>query len=257
MEDIEKNTLPSLLFAHRFTAEEYRTVLPGAPNTVEVTCVTAGSLVASREGCSWKVSQGDMICNFFESPLRIEADAPHTHHTVCFTSVNGFGYLHKIPFIIRSPRVFARCLRLIDEIIRIRALYPQDTLRTAGLFLQTAGELTSAGDGADVSPSDRLYAEKAKNHLYDHIYEPVDQRAAAAYLGITPEYLCCVFKKAEGKSYVRFANELKLENVCDLMETKGLTLAKAAAMYGFQDPNYVSRLYKKYYNVNITQKIKK
>ncbi len=41
------------------------------------------------------------------------------------------------------------------------------------------------------------------------------------------------------------------------METRGLTLAKASAMYGFSDPNYVSKLYKKYFNTTITRKMKK
>ncbi len=257
MEHINYSTIPSLVFAHRFTAKEYRALLPSERNRLEITCVTEGFFTACRKGTPEKVCAGDVVCNFYDLPLTVEADAPHTHHTVCFSSESGFDYLHKIPFIIRSPRIFARCLRLIDGIIRAHALNPQDTLSTAGLFLETAGELLFAGSDADVSPSERLYAEKAKNYLYDHINEPADQRRAAAFLGITPEYLCYVFRKAEGKSYVRFANELKLENISNLMETRGLTLAKASAMYGFSDPNYVSKLYKKYFNTTITRKMKK
>ena len=53
--------------------------------------------------------------------------------------------------------------------------------------------------------------------------------------------------KINGKTY-----ELKLENVRNLMETRNIPLWQAAAQYGFSDPNYVSKLYKKYYNDNIT-----
>ena len=84
-----------------------------------------------------------------------------------------------------------------------------------------------------------------------------DQRAAAKSLGITPEYLCAVFRKSEGRSLIRFTNELKLENILELMRSKGVTLAEASAQYGFSDPNYVSRLYKKYFGENITEALKK
>ena len=36
------------------------------------------------------------------------------------------------------------------------------------------------------------------------------------------------------------------------METKKLPLYEAATMYGYSDPNYVSRLYKKMFGFNIT-----
>ena len=40
------------------------------------------------------------------------------------------------------------------------------------------------------------------------------------------------------------------------MQTKHIPLNRAAAQYGFSDPNYVSKLYKKYYNESITQAAK-
>ena len=125
-------------------------------------------------------------------------------------------------------------------------------MRVAGLFLQIAGELLSDETGTDVSPGDRLYAGRAKNYIYEHINEPISQRDVAKHLGISPEYLCYVFRRSEGRSLIRFSNELKLENIRDLIATKGLTLSKAAVQYGYSDPNYVSRLYKKYFNKNIT-----
>ena len=78
------------------------------------------------------------------------------------------------------------------------------------------------------------------------------QRDIAAHLGITPEYLCSIFKKSEGVSIMHFINTVKLTSIRSLMEKDGLTLAQAAHLYGYADPNYVSRLHKQYFHINIT-----
>ena len=188
--------LPSILFAHRFTSDRYTATLPPADGRIEITCITKGSLSVRQGGFSGKAAASDVMCNFFGSPLEADAPSPHEHHTVCFYSPQGFSYLHKIPLIVKSQQTFQKCLRLIDETIRLHTIYPSDTLRVAGLFFQIAGELLSACDGKGAVPSDLLYAEKAKNYVYEHIYEMPDQRDAARSLGISPEYLCSVFRKA-------------------------------------------------------------
>jgi AraC-like DNA-binding protein len=56
---------------------------------------------------------------------------------------------------------------------------------------------------------------------------------------------------------MRFINETKLARIRLMMESKGISLHQAALQYGFADPNYVSRLYKKYYGRALTEEIKK
>ena len=257
METNEMASIPEFRFAHGFSADKYDTVIAPDKNVLEITCLTSGKLNLKRGACSENAETGDVICNFHESPLEVYSDSPHSHQTACFSSPAGFGYLHKIPLVIRSPRIYSKCLKLIGDIITVRALNSGDTLRSAGLFLQIAGEISDYGRITDTPPSDLLYAEKAKCYVIDNIGEPVNQRAAAAFLGITPEYLCYVFRRAEGISFIRFSNELKLRNVRDIMITKGLKLSEASALFGFSDPNYVSRLYKKYFGENITRSVRR
>jgi AraC-like DNA-binding protein len=102
-----------------------------------------------------------------------------------------------------------------------------------------------------------LYASRAKRYIYGHLNLPIQQRDVAAHLGITPEYLCAVFKKSEGISVMRFINTVKLSRIRSLMEKEGLTLAQAAQRYGYADPNYVSRLYKQYFHINITDAVQR
>jgi len=135
---------------------------------------------------------------------------------------------------------------------------PENTLKLSGLFIQLIGEVEQAVRVSHIkaSPGEIRYVDRAKKYIYEHISEPIAQNDIATFLDITPEYLCSIFKKCEGRSVIRFINETKLTRIKMLMENNQLSLRQASAQYGFSDPNYVSKLYKKYYNETITQAAK-
>ncbi|MBQ8322453.1 MAG: helix-turn-helix domain-containing protein [Clostridia bacterium] len=71
-------------------------------------------------------------------------------------------------------------------------------------------------------------------------------------MGITSEYLCAVFKKANEVSLIMFINQTKLSKIRSVMKRENRKLYEAAEPYGYSDPNYMSRLFKKYYGKNVT-----
>jgi len=76
----------------------------------------------------------------------------------------------------------------------------------------------------------------------------------AEHLSISPEYLCYVFKKATGISVMKYTNMTKLHAMRNLMEKENLYLYEAASLFGYSDPNYVSRLFRKLFGFNITNR---
>ena len=197
-----------------------------------------------------------IICNGFKRPLTVSADEPHTHQTVCF-AFDADLLPFTLPLLIRDSDGSSTCRFLIDKIIRTRLSSNKNNLKLSGLFLQLLGELqTLSADSSQVgSPSERRHVERAKKYVYEHISEPIVQKEIADHLDVTPQYLCAVFKKIEGSSLIHFVNEIKLAHIKDLMENKNLSLSQASMQLGFSDPNYVSKLYKKYYHENISQTI--
>lgn len=257
MKEPEFKTVPGIVFAHRFSTDKYHVMLESSYHIMEITGVIEGSLTVTQNGVTGQADPGDIITNFYGSPLFVDTDKFHIHQTVCF----GFDPVEPfdgIPLVTHAERGTAQIMRLIGDIIRVRTLYPEKTLRASGLFMQLLGELCGCNEqDSAASPGDILYVRRAKEYIFEHITEPIMQKNIASYLDITPEYLCNVFKKTDGRSVIRFINELKLENVRNLMETRNIPLWQAAAQYGFSDPNYVSKLYKKYYNENITHNKRK
>lgn len=99
-----------------------------------------------------------------------------------------------------------------------------------------------------------LYVQKAKDYIHRHLNEPITQRQVDRHLDISPGYLCEIFRRTQQTTLMQYVNKRKLCGIQTLLEQKHLKLNEASALYGYADPNYVSRLYKKLFQRNITDK---
>ncbi len=256
--------LPQIAFAHTFAADNYRTAFRPISQTapfVEITYVAEGMLVCTFEDrASITVPQQSVFCNLYLAPVQITAPGHHVHHTVGFSipftplDADADGALC-LPLVMQTHEQ-SRIRALIDEIVLSHTMHTKGTLFGAGLLLQLLDTVDRrAREAAEVIPYHRRrYIKAAKAYIFDHLREPIRQADIADHLGISPEYLCAVFKSAEGLTVMQFINRIKLEQIRLLMENNGLTLAEASELYGYTDPNYVSRLHKKYFRYNITDK---
>lgn len=260
MNTIRLTGLPRLRFAHTFGNESYHTTLPTLSNVIEITYVSQGTIQCEQNGHLFTSSMGDVTCNLFQSANHICADSYHEHHTVCFT----------VPFVpaqdidedaLHLPQLGAdrtsaqECRRLIDEIIRAHTQEADSDMKCAGLFLQLLAEISALNRQFPPAQTDGGYrhVQKAKKYILENLYRPILQREIAAYLNITPEHLCTVFKKFEGVPLMTYINRIKLERIHTLIHREKLPLYRAAELFGYNDPNYVSRLYRRLYGTGITK----
>lgn len=258
METIRIDGLPEIAFAHIYGEQVYNSVLPTLPRRIEVTFLYEGSLQIEQNGITAQAQKNSVICNLFETPLHIRASGYHEQHTVCFhvafshTDERQNNVL-RLPLLTQLQEAGRLC-RLIDEIIRTHTLHTGNALICAGLFLQLLGELDSLNrQGAKNNSYGNLrYINRAKDYIYKNLQRPIRQSEVAEQLGVSPEYLCAIFKKTEGVSLMYFINRIKLERIRSLVEKENMKLRDAAELYGFTDANYVSRLFKKIFHMNIT-----
>ena len=245
MRYIKIKTLPKILFAHSFGADKYDKSLPVRKNRIEISYVKDGYMVSDS---IYKEKYG-ISCNIFDRETHITSSSFHEHHTVCFNlefdvSDTKAENSILIPEYLTCPE-YSRAHELIDKIIQIHTLYPEDELSVSGMFLELISEITMLSEQPrDIKAS--IYAEKAKEYVFSHLHEQITQREVADALHITPEYLCAVFKRANGVTFIKFVNQTKLVRIKDAIKREGIKLYEAAELYGYSDPNYVSRLIKKY-----------
>lgn len=271
MPTIRIQSLPRILFAHSFHADTYSNTLTGQAHHMEITCIGTGALHVSRDGQAFTAHSGDIVCNLYDRPMVVHSDGFHEHHTVCFSF--DFDMPGESATPDGEPEAFPRlCLPLMTtpnrqtgdrlrdcilEIIRLHTLSPDDPdalLRCTGLFLQLLADISACARTSDRRDaySHERYTRRAKDYIFGHLDAPIRQQEIAAYLGISSEYLCTVFRHCEGVTVMTYINRVKLERIRTVMLKEHLPLHKAAEMYGFNDPNYVSRLYRKMYGTSLT-----
>lgn len=105
----------------------------------------------------------------------------------------------------------------------------------------------------DESRELRLATEFIKKHYQENI--TVSQIAEAA--GYSSGYLTSVFKKKNGKTAMEYLNWYRVEKAKELLRESGMKSYEIAEKVGFSDPNYFSRIFKKYVGKSVNEYKKK
>ena len=260
MNCIELMNLPRIRFSHRFERSSYENSFLPKKHFIEITYVAEGTLSVTRGGRDFLLQKGDVLCNLHTHPTTVCAKEFHRHHTVGIelewmpAEEEARGFF--LPFLLQKKNNTAEICRIIDD-VTVNALHLMThRMQGAAKGMELLRALDEQGRRLQQStlPSEQRYADLAKGFIHKNSSLPLSQSAVAKELGISPEYLCAVFKKSEGTTVMQYINRVKLEQVRALMQHTHLHLYEAAALCGYAHPNYVSRLYKKIYGRNITEK---
>lgn len=261
MKTVLIQSLPQICFAHVYDAPQYYVEFWKLMSRIECTYLYKGSLSVTEGETALHFEEGDIYIMLFDAVRSVRADGYHCHHTVAAHMERQIGedlpdglYLPpKIPAAIVPPEAY----RLIDDLIYLQNMQMVDCTQGRTKFLELLCLLDACSRKASSRPIPRgIYlTNKVKKYVSEHIREPITQREVADHLGITPGYLCTLFKEAQGEPLMHYINKIKLQNIRSLMENEAVTLHTASAAFGYTDPNYVSRLYKQLFGQNITFRV--
>ena len=259
MEFIKLSSLPEILFSHEYQADSYRKQMNVGTRTIEITYIQQGALEYQAGRVKVCARKGDILCSMRKKSVIVEATQYHRHHTVCAKvdwEMTGDADHLLLPVLTAAENHTAEICCMIDDFVCNGILYKSKKELGAAKFMELlcAIDQCNRKNQAAQIPSEALYAERAKDYIQKNIHAAITQNAVAEALGVSPEYLCLVFKKAEGTTMMRYINRIKLESIKSLMDNTNLHLYEAVAMFGYSDPNYVSRLYKQMFGYNITKK---
>ena len=260
MNFIEISSLPKILFSHIYKADAYQNRFSVRDNFLEISYVADGSLELEVGNEKYCAKKGDVICLLHNAETILSAKNFHCHHTVGATvnwnvSTDEQNSLI-LPTVTPAKNNTNTICHLIDDFVHNQIVYKESKALGATKFLEVLCAIDKCNRKAQIIdiPSELQYTYRAKKYIHHNIHNCITQNSIAEHLGISPEYLCAVFKKTEGTTIMRYINELKLENIKTLMVQENVHLYEAAAIYGYSDPNYVSRLYKQLFGYNITDK---
>ena len=92
--------------------------------------------------------------------------------------------------------------------------------------------------------------KKAIRYIKEHYTENITVTDVAAHIGYSESYFGYAFKKKYKMSVSRYIRELQLAKAKDLLENTSFSVASVAGYVGFDDSNYFSALFKKYFGLS-------
>lgn len=258
MKLIDIHGMPTFKLACVYEAEGYKSSFEPSNTCLEFAYISEGRLEVTKGNERYIAEKDDIMCAVRDVRTTVSSSGFHSHHVVSIETLWEFSdkslSAFHIPYVLKHCPETEEIKRLIDEFIYSSYLYENSPGRTAEQFFKILCKIDEASrrNEAAYTPKYSLVAEKAKSYVQRNIKNPITQKEVAEHLGVSPSYLCSVFKKSEGMPLIRYINIHKLTDIKNLLEKEDLPMYKVAEMYGYADPNYVSSLYKKLFGRNIT-----
>ena len=266
-------------FAHSLTAENYRYELdaqgysiygptPENGGVLEIGFVEQNPILLKGADGTFRVGEN---CIFILPPgsrFSVETEKPGIHrHTTAEFLIRAECTPNDIlrspaEGVVTLPLVIPPCPGSGEVFSLIRSIAVADRAQLhRGWFAECAdfmlllSKLTAlaAADRDTVTPACRRYCQRAKTFITENISRHLTVGEIAEHLGISKNYLTSIFGRSEGVSVTEYANRSKLSYMLELMRRYDYTVAEASAHVGFRDADYVSRLFKKYYGVTVSQ----
>lgn len=88
---------------------------------------------------------------------------------------------------------------------------------------------------------------EAKKYLEKHYQQPVKLEDVAASLKVSQFYLSRIFSRESDFSLFEYLNDVRMRKARELLHEGRHIVADVAYMTGFEDSNYFSKVYKRYY----------
>ncbi len=163
-----------------------------------------------------------------------------------------------LPYLFPASRENDELIALIRQISRDRMLMAEKSyFEECEAFMQIMVLLSrmmqKRGGVPEVPPSQRRYCQKAKEYISQHIDRHITMEEIAAYVGISKNYLTNIFTICEHVPISEYMGRVKLNCALELIVKYDYSIKRAGEAVGFYDENYVSRLFKKYHGITISE----
>jgi AraC-like DNA-binding protein len=139
----------------------------------------------------------------------------------------------------------------------LKALPNKNGLERITSLLQILGELTALNQVTLSSPFYQPLKgtenEKIKNkicqYIQKHATDPLSIQKAAALIHLSPSAFCKFFKRATGKTFSDYVNDIRIANVCSQLMASDKPIAEIAYTNGFETLTYFNRIFYKKKNI--------
>ena len=115
-------------------------------------------------------------------------------------------------------------------------------------FLQKTKELCRDIESAREKEESSII-EKSKAYINENFKKDVSLDEVSREVDISPYYFSKLFKQETGKNFIEYLTEVRLHHARELLKNSSCSIKEVCADSGYSDPNYFSRIFKKYEGV--------
>ena len=164
-----------------------------------------------------------------------------------------------LPYVIRADKTSRTAKNIIHRVAADYSLLADKSYfaQAADFFALLEGLRRSGdprvGEKPYFSPVSKAHCKKAEEYIEAHILEPISVQDIANVVGLNKNYLINIFSIYKGMGPAEYINRVKLNRILLLVSHYDYTLRQACEYVGYSDPNYISRLFRKYYGVSFKE----
>jgi len=103
----------------------------------------------------------------------------------------------------------------------------------------------ATGEGINRQSAYRTEIAEAIAFMHAHYAEPIDLQALSSSKHFSPNHFRKLFKDATGRTPLEFLTHLRMEKAKELLQSGALAVGRIAALVGYEDIHYFSKLFKK------------
>lgn len=90
---------------------------------------------------------------------------------------------------------------------------------------------------------------KAKAYIDENYQKDISLDEVSRMVDISPYYFSKLFKQEQGEGFIEYVTRTRMQKARQLLKNQNYNIKEICAMCGYSDPNYFSRIFKKYEGV--------
>lgn len=91
--------------------------------------------------------------------------------------------------------------------------------------------------------------EKARSYIRENFQKDLTLNEVSRVVDISPYYFSKLFKQETGENFIEYLTKIRIKNAREFLKNPEYSIKKVCVMSGYGDPNYFSRIFKKYEGV--------
>ncbi len=169
------------------------------------------------------------------------------HCAILPESISDLAACERIGTLLKTGVNIARMDPLVRSLKIRTIIYECLTILTEQSILQAREHLQRSV--RNESPITR----KARKYVEAHLSEKLQVAAIAEHVGVSYEHMNRVFRRDMGMTLVDFINRARIRRVEQYITQDGVTMEMAGSLVGISDTKYLSRLFRRYVGISVTE----